>query len=144
MALPVNHPLATLSNQVSVQVSTQAIDIIFSTLDDVIDYSNQAGNQVSNQVNYQLSDQVIRILKEEICENVVEILNMIRKGPKTSKEILQTIGLSKHSTNRKRHIDPLKEIGWSGFAIPENLNDRNQKYRITASGFKVSNLIKQA
>ena len=66
MALPVNHPLATLSNQVSVQVSTQDIDIIFSTLDDVIDYSNQAGNQVSNQVNYQLSDQVIRILKEEI------------------------------------------------------------------------------
>ena len=49
--------------------------------------------------------------------------------PRTAQEILERLGLSNHSANRKRHIQTLVDMGVLEMTIPEKPNDRNQKYR---------------
>ena len=49
--------------------------------------------------------------------------------PRTAQEILARLGLSNQSINRKRHIQPLVDMGVLEMTIPERPNDRNQKYR---------------
>jgi ATP-dependent DNA helicase RecG len=59
----------------------------------------------------------------------------------SSAELLANIGLTKQSKNKKKHFDPLIEIGWIEYTIPDNPKDRNQKYRITKSGIKLLKLL---
>jgi len=66
----------------------------------------------------------------------------IGKVPKSKRSILEELGLSNHINNKHRHIDPLLAIGWIQYTHAENLNDRNQKYRLTHAGLKLINLIK--
>ena len=49
--------------------------------------------------------------------------------PRTSKEILERMGLSNHSANRERHIKPLVVAGLLEMTNPDNPNASNQKYR---------------
>ena len=49
--------------------------------------------------------------------------------PRSAKEIMERLGIINHSANKKRHIQPLVEMGVLEMTIPENPNDRNQKYR---------------
>ena len=49
--------------------------------------------------------------------------------PKSAKEIMDRIGIINHSANRKRHIQPLLEMGALEMTNPDNPKDRNQKYR---------------
>ncbi|TVQ50868.1 MAG: hypothetical protein EA362_01320, partial [Saprospirales bacterium] len=91
--------------------------------------SNQVSNQVSN------------IVEKEISKHVEVILSMLRDNPLSSTEILFAIGLTKQTKNKKKHIDPLIDVGWLAYTIPENIKDRNQKYRITKSGKKLLNIL---
>ena len=54
--------------------------------------------------------------------------------PRTSKEILDYLGVINHSKNRKSHVTGLVTLGLLARTIPENPNDRNQKYITTEAG----------
>jgi ATP-dependent DNA helicase RecG len=52
------------------------------------------------------------------------------------------LGLSKHTTNKKKHIDPLLDLSWIAYTMPENPKHRNQKYTLSNAGKKLSKLLK--
>ena len=97
--------------------------------------SNQEGNQETHQVEHQVEHQ--ESVQESVQEKVRKpVLTKAQKDivnfcsvPRSAQEILERLGLSNHSANRKRHIQTLVDIGVLEMTIPEKPNDRNQKYR---------------
>ena len=51
--------------------------------------------------------------------------------PRTSKEIMDRLGLYNQSRNRQRHIQPLIDMGFLEMTVPENPKAKGQKYRKT-------------
>uniref|UniRef100_UPI004027549F Fic family protein n=1 Tax=Prevotella sp. TaxID=59823 RepID=UPI004027549F len=49
--------------------------------------------------------------------------------PRTTKEILDRIGVSMHSKNRERYITSLVAAGYLQMTNPENPTASNQKYK---------------
>ena len=123
--------------QVTDQASDQDEDIIFSSLNDIVAFCNQANDQVNDQV----SDQVEVLIEQEINDRVLPILFFIRDSHKSRTEILTFIGLKNHTDNKRKYIDPIHVYGWIEFTIPGNPKDRNQKYKITESGKRLIKLI---
>ncbi len=99
--------------------------------------SNQVSDQVSNQVSNQVSDQVKAIIKKEVSPFAENILHLVDKGEVNRASILANCGLSNQTNNKKRHIDPLINLGWINYTNPDNLTASNQKYKITPSGKRV-------
>ena len=85
--------------------------------------SNQEGNQESNQESNQE-----KIRKSALTKAQRDVVNYC-SVPRTAQELLTRLGLSNQSINRKRHIQPLVDMGVLEMTIPEKPNDRNQKYR---------------
>ena len=81
--------------------------------------THQETHQVANQVNHQK----LRLTKEQ--QDIVNFCSV----PRSAKEILDRKGLYNQSRARKKYIQPLVEMGVLEMTIPENPNDRNQKYR---------------
>lgn len=89
--------------------------------------SNQGANQESNQESNQEKNQEKRP-KHPLTKAQKDIVNFC-SVPRTSQEIMDRLGLSNQSANRKRHIQPLVDLGVIEMTNPEKPNDRNQKYR---------------
>ena len=89
--------------------------------------SNQESNQGSVQESNQESNQE-RPLKHLLTKAQKDIINFC-SVPRSAQEIMDRVGVSNQSANRKRHIQPLLELGVLEMTIPDNPNDRNQKYR---------------
>ena len=87
----------------------------------------QEGVQENVQENVQETNQE-KPIKISLTGHQKDIVNFC-SVPRTAAEILNRLGLSQHSANRKRHIQPLLDLGVLEMTIPENPNDRNQKYR---------------
>jgi len=145
------------------QVNDQVNSLVFNSIEDIITFckqeshgvtdgakdgfsnslsneaSNEASNEVNNEVNNEVSNKVNDIVEKDVGKYVKAILLMIENKSLSSTEILNELGLTKQTKNKKKHIDPLIELGWIVYTIPENPKDRNQKYRITMSG---KNLLK--
>ena len=92
---------------------------IQETNQESVQESNQEGNQESNQE---------KIRKSALTKAQRDVVNYC-SVPRTAQEILARLGLSNQSINRKRHIQPLVDMGVLEMTIPEKPNDRNQKYR---------------
>ena len=93
--------------------------------------ANQEANQVANQVAHQVTHQVthqVNTSKPRLTKAQKDIVNFC-SIPRTAQEILSRMGLSQHSVNRKRHIQPLVEMGVLEMTNPDNPTDPNQKYR---------------
>lgn len=131
------HPSA--SDQVSDQESNQVNGLIINSLEDIITFCNQESVEVSVEV----SDQVIQILNDQIGNHVDDILSIVAIKPFSSTDILEKLGLIKHTKNKKKYINPLLEKGWIEYTNPENPKDRNQKYRITKSGVRLLKLLEK-
>ena len=78
-------------------------------------------------------DSIIESNGESNGENILlsakekDILNFC-SVPRTSAEIMSHIGITNQTRNRRRLINPLVEKGLLKMSIPDNPNDRNQKY----------------
>jgi predicted HTH transcriptional regulator len=96
---------------------------IQETHQESVQESNQEGNQESNQESNQE-----KIRKSALTKAQRDVVNYC-SVPRTAQEILARLGLSNQSINRKRHIQPLIDMGVLEMTIPEKPNDRNQKYR---------------
>ena len=89
--------------------------------------NNQETNGEGNQESVQESVQEKHI-KVSLTKSQKDIVNFC-SVPRTAQEILDRLGLTNHSANRKRHIQTLVDMGVLEMTIPEKPNDRNQKYR---------------
>ena len=87
--------------------------------------TNGETNEETNQVTHQVSASKHRLTK--VQKDIVNFCSI----PRSAKEILDRLNLSNQTFNRKRYIQPLVEMGVLEMTIPENPNDRNQKYRKT-------------
>jgi len=124
------------SDQVSNQVSNQDKSLINSEINDNKNLTNQVSNQVSNQA----TNQVKAILDSTIHNRVSEIL-MLTLKPQKRDEILHSLELSNHSTNRKKYLDPLIEYGWIEMLYPDKKSSPKQMYTITEKGKRLLKLI---
>ena len=79
------------------------------------------GNQEKGKVTKKSNQEDMRAGK------VKDILNFCTV-PRTAKEIMERLGISNQSKNRKIHIASLVEQGLLKMTIPDKPNDRNQKY----------------
>ena len=85
--------------------------------------THQETHQVSNQVSNQATSNKIALTKAQ-----TDIVNFC-SIPRTAADILNRMGLTNQSVNRKRHIQPLVEMGFLEMINPTVPNDPNQKYR---------------
>ncbi|MBO7114224.1 MAG: putative DNA binding domain-containing protein [Bacteroidaceae bacterium] len=85
--------------------------------------SVQESAQESVQDNVQEKQHKIKLTKNQ--KDIVNFCSV----PRSAKEIMERIGLINHSANKKRHIQPLLEMGALEMTNPDNPKDRNQKYR---------------
>lgn len=83
--------------------------------------------KVKPQVEAQVEAQV---------ESIQLMILNISVTPKSRKEILEHIGLSNHTKNYKRYIQPLIEQQLLGLTIPEKPTSGLQRYVITSEGLK--------
>ncbi|MDE6553045.1 MAG: putative DNA binding domain-containing protein [Muribaculaceae bacterium] len=81
-------------------------------------------NQVRNESNQVKDNLVTRKLtkKEQDIRNFCSV-------PRTAQEIMDRLGITNQSKNRKKYITSLIEIAVLERTIPDNPNDPNQKYR---------------
>ena len=108
---------------------------------DVVFENRESAHEFVTIIKRELGADVRESVQESVQENVQEInvkvsLTKVQKDivnfcsvPRTAQEILNRLGLSQHSANRKRHIQPLLDMGVLEMTNPDNPKDRNQKYR---------------
>ena len=98
--------------------------------------SNQVGNEVhekSNQVEdhdtgLRYSDTDLDTKRVTLTNKEKDIVNFC-SVPRTTKEILDRIGVSMHSKNRERYITALVAAGYLQMTNPDNPTASNQKYK---------------
>ena len=84
---------------------------------------HQEMHQETHQETHQESTSKLKLSKDQL-----DIVNFC-SVPRTAKEILDRKGLYNQSRARKKYIQPLLDMGVLEMTIPDNPNDRNQKYR---------------
>jgi ATP-dependent DNA helicase RecG len=132
------HKNDQVSDQVNDQESNQEKALTMNALAQLLDnYDVVKGNQVSNQVSVQVKSSI----NIEFGSKAISVLRYINGVPKSSVDILQHLKLSNHTANKNKYIDPLFNIGWIKYTIPENPKNRNQKYTLTETGCKVLKLL---
>lgn len=128
--------LVTLPVHSSAGASDRVYSLIFNNLNDIISYCDGASDGASDGAG----DQVRVLLKNELHDRVEGLLAHAANWVKRE-ELFAGVGLSNHSTNRKRYLDPLIETGWIRMEYPDKPTHPNQRYSITASGKSLMELI---
>lgn len=126
------------------QVSNQVEPFVLNTLEGIVAFSNGVNNGADNGVNDQVSDgvrdRVVQILDERVHTRVVAILKELVEWTKRS-DLFSEMGLTNQSANRKKYLDPLFDLGWIQMEFPDNPTHPNQRYKITAAGVRILELI---
>ncbi|MBK8054350.1 MAG: hypothetical protein IPK35_14080 [Saprospiraceae bacterium] len=120
--------LVTLPVHQNVQVSDQVNKFIFNTLGDIVAFCDQA------------SDQARTIVKTALQNKVEVILVQLDTWTK-SEDLFENMGLSNHSTNRKKYLEPLLKNGWISMEYPQSPTHPDQRYKRSSSGTKLLKLI---
>ncbi len=109
-------------------------DVTFENMEEAHEFvivihrnNNQEKHQVEHQVEHQEKVQKNNH-KIELTKIQKDIVNFC-SVPRTAKEIMDRIGVYNQSRSRKKHIQPLLEMGALEMTNPDNPKDRNQKYR---------------
>ena len=121
--------ISTVTNQ----ATNQAKHLYIKSLDDLKFFINQATNQATNQV--------LEALDKGIHSKVKQMLALTLTW-QTRKAILEHIGVTNQTFNRKKFLDPLTEIGWIIMKHPENESHPDQAYQLSESGRRLLDLIK--
>lgn len=85
-------------------------------------------------------DGALKILNDQVHTEVVAILTAVKQWTKRT-ELFDSIGLTNRTGNRKKYLDPLFEFGWIQIEFPDNMTHPNQRYKITAAGKRILDLI---
>ena len=114
------------------QLTNLNLSLIFSDINDIVEYCNQAGNQAGNQAK--------EIIKQYIHGKVKEMLLFVESW-KSKEEIFQHIGLSNQHKNKIKYLNPLIDYGWIELKHPGNLTHPEQSYIITTTGKRLLALL---
>ena len=87
----------------------------------------QETNGVTNEVTNGVTNEVNPV-KISLTSTQKDILNFC-SVPRTAKEILERLGLTNQTYNRKKHIQPLLDLGVLEMINSDNPQASNQKYR---------------
>lgn len=128
--------LTTLPAFISDQVGGGDKALTITTLKDIVEFCKIESDQVSDQVG----DQVRTIVNETVHNRVSTILNLFLTAKKRT-ELFEELGLTNHSTNRQKYLDPLIENGWVEMIYPERKTSPKQMYLTTKAGKRLLNLL---
>ena len=120
----------------SMESAHEFVTIVRRKVDASNPKSNQASNQVSNGESNGVSNgetNQVKPAKVQLTGSQKDIVNFC-SVPRSAQEILERIGISNQTKNRKKYIQPLLDLGVLEMTIPDNPNDRNQKYRKVRKG----------
>lgn len=127
---------ANVSDQVTNQVSDQVNIVIFNTVKDIIAFCEGDSDQVSDGV----SNQANNIIRATVHNSVPDILRFLHT-PKKRSELFDMLGITNHTTNRKKYLDPLIKYRWIEMKYPNKKTSPNQVYTTTASGNRLLELL---
>jgi len=125
-----NYVMASLPIRVS---NPQSIDnkvLSINNLEDILSYCKSNSNPQSNPQ----SNLIISIIEKDLGIYAIPILEYLKTATFSSKDLLKQVELSNPSKNKKKHINPLLENNLITYTNPENLNRRNQQYKLTDLG----------
>ncbi len=123
-----------ITNRASNQAANEDNNVIFSSLDEIVAFSNQATNQATNQAK--------AILADTVHDKVREILNILSDWTKRA-DLFEKLELTNQTFNNEKYLEPLIKLGWVEMELPETKNSPKQRYKITASGNRILNLISE-
>ena len=86
--------------------------------------------QAAAPVIPQLSDPV----SDLVSDPVVQLLRALLSGPLPTTALLADLRLKLRHSFRTRYLRPAMEEGWIEPTLPDKLNSRLQRYRLTAAG----------
>lgn len=144
--------IIAFSNQVSNQVSNQAKGSATVQVNDQASVGASVGAQASDSEDSidlrnltdgardGARDGALKILNDQVHTEVVAILTAVKQWTKRT-ELFDSIGLTNRTGNRKKYLDPLFEFGWIQIEFPDNMTHPNQRYKITAAGKRILDLI---
>ncbi|WP_178989496.1 RNA-binding domain-containing protein [Winogradskyella schleiferi] len=144
--------IIAFSNQVSNQVSNQAKGEATVQVNDQASVGASVGAQASDSEDSidlrnltdgardGARDGALKILNDQVHTEVVAILTAVKQWTKRT-ELFDSIGLTNRTGNRKKYLDPLFEFGWIQIEFPDNMTHPNQRYKITAAGKRILDLI---
>ena len=89
--------------------------------------SNQPQDK-SSQINDKSNQVKDNLVTRKLTKKEQDIRNFC-SVPRTAQEIMDRLGITNQSKNRKKYITSLIEIAVLERTIPDNPNDPNQKYR---------------
>ena len=70
----------------------------------------------------------------EASDPVVQLLRALLGGPLPTSALLANLSLKHRHSFRTRYLRPAMEEGWIEPTLPDKLNSRLQRYRLTAAG----------
>ena len=88
---------------------------------------HQITNEVANQATNEITNQV-QTSRPQLTKSQKDIVNFC-SVPRTAQEILNRLGVYNQSRSRKKHIQPLLEMGVLEMTNPDKPSASNQKYR---------------
>ena len=77
---------------------------------------------------------VIPQLSDPVSDPVVQLLRALLSGPLPTSALLADLSLKHRHSFRTRYLRPAMEEGWIEPTLPDKLNSRLQRYRLTAAG----------
>ena len=113
--------------------------------DNTSDQDSEQGKGKSDKVSVQadqVSDQVGDQVSDQVNPRIIEVVEHC-KAPKASSDILNNLGITNHTTNYKKYIQPALNNHWIKMTIPDKPRSRNQKYVITDEGRKLLGKLSQ-
>ena len=118
------------------QATNQANILLFSGIEELLAFTNQATNQATNLIGKTVTE----ILLEEVHDKVKAMVEFTIDW-RTRKEILEQIGVTNQTYNRKKYLDPLTTIGWIEQKYKDQESHPSQAYRLSDSGERLLDLI---
>ncbi|MCW0481193.1 Fic family protein [Gaoshiqia sediminis] len=87
-----------------------------------------------------LSDSVSDVVNTTIHNKVPDVLGLFLTAQKRT-ELFGKLGITNHSSNRKRYLDPLLDYAWVEMLYPDRKASPKQMYQTTTSGKRLLKLL---
>lgn len=125
------------SNLASIPVN----ELYINNLEELLAFLEDQSNLASNVAVTNLEQ--VRSLLLEIHGRVEEILRYNRAAPLSKAMLLDAMGLSNQTKNRRKYIDPMVTRGLLALTIPDNETDPRQSYRTTEVGIRLLEMLQK-
>lgn len=96
----------------------------------------QASIQIAGEVTGQVTGQDTEQVTEQVTAEIFRLLDIFH-GAMTRQELQKKMALKGRANFEERYLKPALNSGLIEYTIPDKLNSRLQKYRITAKGHQI-------